>query len=57
MGFLLIIECNCNKDLHMLLQRAMQGFTENFLGLMKRPYLFESQGSPIIISQVHVSSP
>lgn len=34
------------------LQRAMQGFTEKIVGLMKRENLFESQGGPIILSQV-----
>lgn len=36
----------------MLLQRAMQGFTKKIVGLMKRENLFESQGGPIILSQV-----
>lgn len=36
-----------------VLQRAMQGFTEKIVGLMKNEKLFESQGGPIILSQVH----
>lgn len=40
----------------MLLQRAMQGFTEKIVGLMKSENLFESQGGPIILSQVSVLS-
>lgn len=35
-----------------VLQRAMQGFTEKIVGLMKSEKLFESQGGPIILSQV-----
>jgi hypothetical protein len=30
----------------------MQGFTEKIVGLMKSEKLFESQGGPIILSQV-----
>lgn len=37
-----------------VLQRAMQGFTEKIVGLMKSEKLFESQGGPIILSQVNV---
>ena len=37
-----------------MLQRAMQGFTEKIVGLMKNENLFESQGGPIILSQVQV---
>lgn len=36
----------------MSLQRAMQGFTEKIVGMMKKENLFESQGGPIILSQV-----
>ncbi|KAB2094768.1 hypothetical protein ES319_A02G182100v1 [Gossypium barbadense] len=32
-------------------KRAMQGFTEKIVGLMKSHNLFESQGGPIILSQ------
>jgi hypothetical protein len=32
----------------------MQGFTEKIVGLMKAENLFESQGGPIILSQVCV---
>ncbi|KAE8707112.1 Beta-galactosidase 5 [Hibiscus syriacus] len=32
--------------------RAMQGFTEKIVGLMKSNNLFESQGGPIILSQI-----
>ena len=32
----------------------MQGFTEKIVGLMKSHNLFESQGGPIILSQVKV---
>ncbi|KAM7250323.1 hypothetical protein ACFE04_022206 [Oxalis oulophora] len=32
--------------------RAMQGFTEKIVGLMKSHSLFESQGGPIILSQI-----
>jgi len=35
-----------------VLQRAMQGFTEKIVGMMKSEQLFESQGGPIILSQV-----
>ena len=35
-----------------VLQRAMQGFTEKIVGMMKSENLFESQGGPIILSQV-----
>lgn len=31
----------------------MQGFTEKIVGLMKSEKLFESQGGPIILSQVY----
>ncbi|GAV64553.1 LOW QUALITY PROTEIN: Glyco_hydro_35 domain-containing protein [Cephalotus follicularis] len=34
------------------LKRAMQGFIEKIVGLMKSEYLFESQGGPIILSQI-----
>lgn len=37
-----------------MLQRAMQRFTEKIVGLMKSENLFESQGGPIILSQVQV---
>ena len=30
----------------------MQGFTEKIVGMMKSENLFESQGGPIILSQV-----
>ncbi|TYH78762.1 hypothetical protein ES332_D03G011900v1 [Gossypium tomentosum] len=33
-------------------KRAMQGFTEKIVGLMKNHNLFESQGGPIILSQI-----
>ncbi|GMH06508.1 hypothetical protein Nepgr_008348 [Nepenthes gracilis] len=33
-------------------KRAMQGFTEKIVGLMKSNNLFESQGGPIILSQI-----
>ncbi|CBI17431.3 hypothetical protein VitviT2T_005599 [Vitis vinifera] len=33
-------------------KRAMQGFTEKIVGLMKSERLFESQGGPIILSQI-----
>ncbi|GAB2279505.1 Beta-galactosidase 3 [Dionaea muscipula] len=33
-------------------KRAMQGFTEKIVDLMKSNYLFESQGGPIILSQI-----
>ncbi|PON99542.1 Glycoside hydrolase [Trema orientale] len=33
-------------------KRAMQGFTEKIVGLMKSEHLFESQGGPIILSQI-----
>ncbi|GAB4847486.1 Beta-galactosidase 3 [Ancistrocladus abbreviatus] len=33
-------------------KRAMQGFTEKIVGLMKSNSLFESQGGPIILSQI-----
>ncbi|CAL9027168.1 unnamed protein product [Prunus brigantina] len=33
-------------------KRAMQGFTEKIVGLMKSEKLFESQGGPIILSQI-----
>ncbi|CAN1813982.1 Beta-galactosidase 3 [Linum perenne] len=33
-------------------KRAMQGFTEKIVGLMKSESLFESQGGPIILSQI-----
>ncbi|CAN1225850.1 Beta-galactosidase 3 [Linum perenne] len=33
-------------------KRAMQGFTEKIVGLMKNENLFESQGGPIILSQI-----
>lgn len=35
-----------------VLQRAMQGFTEKIVGMMKSEKLYESQGGPIILSQV-----
>ena len=35
-----------------LLQMAMRGFTEKIVNLMKSESLFESQGGPIILSQV-----
>uniref|UniRef100_A0A0A0KMB2 beta-galactosidase n=1 Tax=Cucumis sativus TaxID=3659 RepID=A0A0A0KMB2_CUCSA len=34
-------------------KRAMQGFTEKIVGLMKSENLFESQGGPIILSQIN----
>lgn len=40
----------------LLFQRAMQGFAEKIVGLMKSENLFESQGGPIILSQVLTSS-
>lgn len=40
----------------LVLQRAMQGFTEKIVGMMKSEKLFESQGGPIILSQVLISS-
>ncbi|TKY55863.1 Beta-galactosidase 3 [Spatholobus suberectus] len=33
-------------------KRAMQGFTEKIVGMMKSEQLFESQGGPIILSQI-----
>ncbi|KAK3224226.1 hypothetical protein Dsin_011251 [Dipteronia sinensis] len=33
-------------------KRAMQGFTEKIVGLMKSEKLYESQGGPIILSQI-----
>ncbi|KAB2618119.1 beta-D-galactosidase [Pyrus ussuriensis x Pyrus communis] len=33
-------------------KRAMQGFTQKIVGLMKSESLFESQGGPIILSQI-----
>ncbi|KAI4327674.1 hypothetical protein L6164_020103 [Bauhinia variegata] len=33
-------------------KRAMQGFTEKIVGMMKRENLYESQGGPIILSQI-----
>ncbi|KAK8710392.1 hypothetical protein V6N13_145716 [Hibiscus sabdariffa] len=33
-------------------KRAMQGFTQKIVGLMKSHNLFESQGGPIILSQI-----
>ncbi|CAI0392456.1 unnamed protein product [Linum tenue] len=33
-------------------KKAMQGFTEKIVGLMKSENLFESQGGPIILSQI-----
>ncbi|GAB4848513.1 Beta-galactosidase 3 [Ancistrocladus abbreviatus] len=33
-------------------KRAMQGFTEKIVGLMKSNNLYESQGGPIILSQI-----
>lgn len=36
----------------MVLQKAMQGFTEKIVGMMKSEHLYESQGGPIILSQV-----
>ncbi|KHF97862.1 Beta-galactosidase 3 [Gossypium arboreum] len=33
-------------------KRAMQGFTEKIVGLMKSHNLYESQGGPIILSQI-----
>lgn len=39
-----------------MLQMAMQGFTEKIVGLMKSENLFESQGGPIILSQVNFRS-
>ena len=35
-----------------VLQMAMQGFTEKIVQMMKSESLFESQGGPIILSQV-----
>lgn len=35
------------------LQRAMKGFTERIVELMKSEDLYESQGGPIILSQVN----
>ncbi|KAE9612961.1 putative beta-galactosidase [Lupinus albus] len=32
-------------------KRAMQGFTEKVVGMMKSEHLYESQGGPIILSQ------
>ena len=37
------------------LQRAMKGFTERIVELMKSEDLYESQGGPIILSQVNTS--
>ncbi|KAF1873505.1 hypothetical protein Lal_00027543 [Lupinus albus] len=34
-----------------LAERAMQGFTEKVVGMMKSEHLYESQGGPIILSQ------
>ncbi|WCJ43523.1 Beta-galactosidase [Euphorbia peplus] len=33
-------------------KRAMQGFTEKIVNLMKSEHMFESQGGPIILSQI-----
>ncbi|XP_057415941.1 beta-galactosidase 3-like [Lotus japonicus] len=33
-------------------KRAMQGFTEKIVGMMKSEQLFQSQGGPIILSQI-----
>ncbi|CAL0331891.1 unnamed protein product [Lupinus luteus] len=33
-------------------KRAMQGFTEKIVGMMKSEHLYESQGGPIILSQI-----
>ncbi|XP_019444794.1 PREDICTED: beta-galactosidase 3-like isoform X1 [Lupinus angustifolius] len=33
-------------------ERAMQGFTEKIVGMMKSEHLYESQGGPIILSQI-----
>ena len=46
---------NPSKSL-LVLQKAMQGFTEKIVGMMKSEKLFESQGGPIILSQVLISS-
>lgn len=35
-----------------VLQMAMKGFTEKIVNLMKSESMFESQGGPIILSQV-----
>jgi hypothetical protein len=40
-------------DLQNVLQREMQKFTEKIVGMMKSEHLFESQGGPIILSQVN----
>lgn len=32
----------------------MQKFTQKIVGMMKSEGLFESQGGPIILSQVHI---
>lgn len=40
------------NHIFVLLQREMQRFTEKIVGLMKSENLFESQGGPIILSQV-----
>lgn len=50
-----IISFILNTQLWML-QMAMQGFTEKIVGLMKSENLFESQGGPIILSQVNFRS-
>ncbi|KAG4973393.1 hypothetical protein JHK87_030214 [Glycine soja] len=34
-------------------KKAMQGFTEKIVGMMKSERLYESQGGPIILSQYH----
>lgn len=38
----------------LFLQMAMKGFTEKIVNLMKSEKMFESQGGPIILSQVCV---
>jgi hypothetical protein len=40
----------------LLLQMAMQGFTEKIVGMMKSEKLFAPQGGPIILSQTSTST-
>ena len=47
----LIFGCYCFV-LKTIIQKAMQGFTEKIVGMLKSERLFASQGGPIIMSQV-----
>lgn len=51
---IVVIYCSINFNLNTVVKAAMQRFTEKIVNMMKAEKLYETQGGPIILSQVYM---